>query len=135
MQKFLKVFVFFAGILLFWFCSSAPKNAVQIRTNIHSIYLKISENQSPICYFEALMKKNQLVEIQTLIPDIHVDLKYSHVDNFMGFNMYGYLTKAYLLPHVTQQLANCQNYLKELHPGYSLIVYDAARPQIGRAHV
>ena len=78
--------------------------------------------------FNALMERQGLVDIQTLDKDIKVELKYATKDNFVGENMYGSLTTAYLLPHFAEKVVRAQKLLRERHKGYSLLIYDAARP-------
>lgn len=70
-----------------------------------------------------------LVDVQTIHPDIRVELKYASEDNFMQRNVYGGLKKAYLQPKVAERLGKVQEYLTENHPGYYLLVYDAVRPR------
>jgi zinc D-Ala-D-Ala dipeptidase len=91
-------------------------------------YTEINGCNSPLCYYDAVMRKHKLIDIKIMIPDIHVDLKYASTDNFMEMNLYCCLRKAYLQPAVALMLEISQKYLQELHPGYSLVVYDAARP-------
>ena len=78
--------------------------------------------------FNALMEKHGLVNVQTLDSEIGVELKYATEDNFVGENMYGSLTTAYLLPHFAEKIVRAQKILRERHPDYSLLIYDAARP-------
>ena len=78
--------------------------------------------------FDKKMKEYGLVNVQTLDKEIEVELKYATEDNFVGENMYGSLTTAYLLPHFARKVAEAQRILRERHPEYSLLVYDAARP-------
>lgn len=78
--------------------------------------------------FDKKMKEYGLVDIQSLDKDIQVELKYATEDNFVGENMYGSLTTAYLLPHFARKVVEAQRILRERHPEYSLLVYDAARP-------
>lgn len=59
---------------------------------------------------------------------IAVDLMYSHDDNFTGQVLYTDLREAYLHPDALKCLLQAQRLLREEHPGYRLIVYDAARP-------
>lgn len=59
---------------------------------------------------------------------IALDLMYTRADNFTGQVLYDDLREAYLHPDAMQSLQKAQRLLKELHPTYSLIVYDAARP-------
>lgn len=74
------------------------------------------------------MLKQGLVNIQTIDPSIRVELKYSTYDNFVKKDVYGDLTRAYLQPDVARKLANASAFLKKIKAGYSLLVYDAARP-------
>lgn len=61
-------------------------------------------------------------------PDIEIDLMYTRADNFTGKVLYEDLQEAYLHPEAAKALLQAQKRLKELYPGYSLIIYDAARP-------
>ena len=78
--------------------------------------------------FDKKMKEYGLVNVQTLDKEIEVELKYATEDNFVGENMYGTLTTAYLLPHFAKKVVEAQRILRERHPEYSLLIYDAARP-------
>lgn len=75
------------------------------------------------------MKKQGLVDVQTVDPTILVDLKYSTTDNFVGKDVYGDLTKAYLQPTTARKLADASKYLQAHQPNLRLLVYDAARPR------
>lgn len=59
---------------------------------------------------------------------IVVDLMYTRAENFTGKVLYEDLHEAYLHPEAMKSLKEAQRLLKEEHPSYSLIVYDAARP-------
>lgn len=78
--------------------------------------------------FDKKMKEYGLVDVQTLDKEIAVELKYATEDNFVGENMYGSLTTAYLLPHFARKVVEAQRILRQRHPEYSLLIYDAARP-------
>lgn len=69
-----------------------------------------------------------LVDVLTICPTIQVSLKYASTDNFMGINMYGKLDKAYVVPEIAEMLKKAQFLLQSIHPGFSLLIYDAARP-------
>lgn len=71
---------------------------------------------------------DKLVDIQSVDPSIQVDLKYATTDNFMRKKLYFDINKLYLQKDVAHRLAQVQKYLKSLHPSYSLLVYDGARP-------
>ena len=77
---------------------------------------------------EQKMVDRGLVDIQKIDPDIQVELKYSTTDNFIGRDVYGDLTRAYLQPEMAKRLAKASALLKKEKPGYKLLVYDAARP-------
>ena len=78
--------------------------------------------------FGAKFKEYGLVDIEDVDPTIKVELKYATTDNFTGINMYGNLTQAHMLPEIAESLKRVQRNLKALHPEYSLLIYDAARP-------
>ena len=69
-----------------------------------------------------------LVNVQEENPQIQVKLRYSGTRNFLGIDIYGALTQAYLQPMAARKLARAQHYLDSLKPGYKLLVWDAVRP-------
>lgn len=74
------------------------------------------------------MKTFNLVDILTIDPSIHVDLRYATDNNFMGYVLYDTLSVLYLQEDVAQRVSACQAYLKEKFPNYSLLIYDGVRP-------
>lgn len=68
------------------------------------------------------------VNIAEADSSIAIDLMYTRADNFTGTLLYEDLKEAYLHPDAMKSLKQAQRLLKERRPGYSLIVYDAARP-------
>ncbi len=78
--------------------------------------------------FDTKMREYGLVDIQTLNPEIIVELKYSTTDNFVGKDMYGELNKAYFVRDFALKIVDAQRILKEKYPQYTLLIYDAARP-------
>lgn len=74
------------------------------------------------------MKAMGLVNIAEADPTIAIDLKYTKADNFVGKVLYTDLREAFLHPDALKLLLKAQKLLKEKHPNYSLIIYDAARP-------
>ena len=75
-----------------------------------------------------LPERFHLVNIRDMDSTILVDLKYATADNFTGMVLYDDLDGAYLQPDVALMLAEAHRYLKTLHPGLRLLVYDAVRP-------
>ncbi len=86
--------------------------------------------QQNASYFDANMRNYNLVDITTLDggEDILVELKYSTEDNFVGEDMYGELNIAYLEASFAARVVRAHLYLKDIHPEYRLLIYDAARP-------
>ena len=94
---------------------------------IITIALSAAVHQSPD-NFDAMMREYNLVDIRELNGDILIDLKYSTTDNFVGVDMYGELETAYLEREFAKRVARAQHILKQRHPEYTLLIYDAARP-------
>lgn len=59
---------------------------------------------------------------------IAIRLMYARPDNFVGKVMYTDLKEAYLHPEAMKSLMKAQKLLQQYHPGYRLVIYDAARP-------
>ena len=91
------------------------------------ILLATTPMQSPE-NFDAMMQEYNLVNIQELDGDILVDLKYSTTDNFVGVDMYGELEDDYFERNFALKVLEAQRILRERHPEYTLLIYDAARP-------
>jgi D-alanyl-D-alanine dipeptidase len=85
-------------------------------------------NTGDTSYIETIFKNYDLIDIRSLDTSIVVDLKYADTANFLKINLYGGLRKAYLNCETAIKLCNAQYFLKAEHPGYSLVVFDAARP-------
>ncbi|WAC12197.1 M15 family metallopeptidase [Dyadobacter pollutisoli] len=90
--------------------------------------LKKERNKSTIPDIEQRIIDQGLTDVQKANSEILVELKYATTDNFMGKNVYGDLTRAYLQPEMAKRLSKAATFLKQYKPGYQLLVYDAARP-------
>jgi D-alanyl-D-alanine dipeptidase len=98
-------------------CLPSPENELSQITE--------KEAKSPLALlFDSL----ELIDIQKLEPSILIDLKYATTDNFTGKVIYPDLHQAYFHPVAANKLAKAQQLLQGQHPGFSLLVYDAARP-------
>ncbi|HNW69458.1 MAG TPA: M15 family metallopeptidase [Bacteroidales bacterium] len=109
-------------------CHSTEKqeSACALSVTTDTLYkVFFNEILSPI---EQQMMHLGLVDVCELDSTIRANIKYSTEDNFLKKDMYGDYNKAYLQPDVAEKLSNAQTFLKEQHPGYRLVVYDAARP-------
>ncbi len=80
------------------------------------------------CAAELSMQKKGLMEVTEQVPNVLVELKYATTDNFMKKDVYGCLTHAYLQKDMIAKLKKAQQILEKDHPGYHLLIYDAARP-------
>ena len=85
-------------------------------------------DKGEISEFEKLLIEAGLVDVQLIDSTIDVDLKYSSEDNFIGINMYGDLSRAYIQKPVAEKLAIAHKYLKDTAPGSRFLIYDAVRP-------
>ena len=74
--------------------------------------------------------KAGLVNVQRINPEIQVDLVNSDPKkNYFRKNFYGGLKTAYLRKEVALKLSRAQKLLRSKHPGYALLILDAARPR------
>jgi zinc D-Ala-D-Ala dipeptidase len=87
---------------------------------------KISDE---ISILEGRLIQGGLVDVQKLDPSIRVELKYASAHNFMGRNLYGKLTRAYLRPSAALKLVKASTILQERYPELRLLVVDAVRPR------
>jgi D-alanyl-D-alanine dipeptidase len=114
-----------------WSCTAQPpaeQPLVAVDSTPAAKPVVFADTTQPLGY-EQLFKDAGLVDVQTLDSEIQVELKYSTTDNFLHTDVYGELTRCYLLPEVAQRLAKAQRLLSQAHPGYHLRCYDCARPR------
>lgn len=69
-----------------------------------------------------------LIDVSTLDTTLRIQLIYASDDNFLKAAVYKGITRAWLRSEAAQMLAEAARALKKEHPGWTLIVYDAARP-------
>lgn len=113
----MKWILFVCVLLLLSGCRQRPSPSV------NTSYLIPTKSKTAL-YLDSL----GLINLAEADSSIVIDLMYSHADNFTGEVLYEDLHEAYLHQDAMESLSKAQRLLKELHPGYSLIVYDAARP-------
>ncbi len=70
-----------------------------------------------------------LIDVNMVDPTIQVDLVNSSAKkNFFHQNFYSGLDKAYMQKKVAIKISKAQKNLQKKHPGFSLLIMDAARP-------
>jgi D-alanyl-D-alanine dipeptidase len=84
--------------------------------------------QKTTCSYELAMEKQGLLDVTSNAPGVLVELKYGTSDNFMGKDVYGCLRHAYVQKPVMAMLQQAQAAIEKKHPGFHLLIYDAARP-------
>ena len=75
------------------------------------------------------MERRGLVDVATLCQSFIIDMRYATSNNFVGKNMYGTFSRAYLHRDAARSLVKAQQALQRINKAYSIIIYDAARPQ------
>lgn len=76
-------------------------------------------------YFNVSYKENEFVNVQEVIPQIQVDLRYADDENFTGQIIYHFKT-AYLRYGTIEKLRKVENEVEQ--KGYFLKIWDAYRP-------
>lgn len=79
--------------------------------------------------WDAKMQQRNMVKVTDLCDSFIIDLRYATTNNFVGKNMYGTFRGVYLQRETAQSLVAAQKALKKIDEKYSIIIYDAARPQ------
>ena len=62
-------------------------------------------------------------------PGIAVDLRYATTNNFTGLNLYQEFDRAYLHRDAADRLERAVHFLRQRHPEYRIVIYDALRPR------
>lgn len=74
------------------------------------------------------LSRKGMVDVGRMDTTLRVRLMYATRDNFMGKILYKGITRAWLHPKAAAMLVKAQLLVKKHKPGWSLVVYDAARP-------
>jgi D-alanyl-D-alanine dipeptidase len=116
----------YLGVVLFA-CDNADSAHKQKNHTQEKIKEKI-KHQGPIKDQKTTILPAQLVDVQSICPDIQIDLKYCTSDNFLKQRLYFSINRAYLQKDVAARLAKVQQALSKKKPGYRLLIFDALRP-------
>lgn len=113
----------YAVLLVFFsaFCGRVYAQPTAVTSSVKESAVLLSETAK-------LLASSGYVNIQDLDSTIVVDMVYATADNFVGEVLYDDLVEAYLLPEAAAKLVKAHRLLKEKHPDYRFVVYDAARP-------
>lgn len=120
-----KIFVIIIILTLFYNCHS--QNPKDITANTIVSELVFSPKEKPENKTDECLKEMGLINVQDSLPEILVDLKYATDDNFLGFSFYGDMEHAFVQYECFLKLRNAYNILQNQKPGYTFIIYDAAR--------
>lgn len=111
-------------VLLF---SCREKTPAEPKENSPEVITEVRQQQE-ISQAEQEMLDAGLTDLQTSLPGIFVDLKYSGTDNFLHADVYGELNRAYAQPDVAEKLKKAYALLKSKDSSLTFLIYDAARP-------
>lgn len=120
----MKYAILIYALLSFCACRQQPRPAQDVVSTDSIVGNTLPAKSRTAYYLDSL----GFVNIAEADSSIAIELMYTHADNFTGQVLYEGLHEAYLHPEAMESLSKAQRLLKELHPAYSLIVYDAARP-------
>lgn len=123
-------------IVLLWGCSpqNSPKIEQQdttlapVKSDTTTVFQPETKPTNDTGALERSLIKAGLVNVQWLNSGIAVDLRYASDSNFLGKNIYGSLSSAYLEENTAKKLALAQIFLSKTHPNLRILVWDAARP-------
>lgn len=82
----------------------------------------------PLPELEKKLIDQGLVDVQTVVPGVRIELKYSTTDNFFGKDVYDDHIRCYLQPLVAEMVKKAQENLQKDHPNLTLLIYDGVRP-------
>ena len=124
-------------ILLLVSCQQPKEDTITAEDLGHDVYgleeqaaesMDFSVEERSLTDWDRRFLDAALVDIQTVIPEVIVDLKYSSTDNFFGKDVYDDLERAYLQPEVAYMLRQAYEDLQSRNPELTFLIYDAVRP-------
>jgi hypothetical protein len=69
-----------------------------------------------------------MVDLAKVDSTFIIDLIYNSDQNFTGRILYSDVNSAFLQSIIAERVKTAQAYLKSIHPNFSLVIFDAARP-------
>lgn len=81
------------------------------------------------CQLEEHLIQSGLVDLQTINPNIRVNLRYSGTNNFLNQDLYGCLDKAYVQKETGLKLSMAHQILQTKDSSLHLLIWDAVRPR------
>ena len=118
-------------LVLAFACAPPTKSAQELFSEQQREILKPVEEIQVLDSLTDLERKllaQGLVDIETVVPGVRVELKYSTEDNFFGKDVYGDHVRCYLQPEVAERVKNAQELLQAAYPNLTLLIYDGVRP-------
>lgn len=114
-----------------WACGQQEKGATQQDTVAQDAIIEnnFTPPESTMSELEQSLIGKGLLNLQEVDSILIVDLRYSTTNNFIGVDVYGDLENAYMQPEPARMLAKANAYLREIHPDYTLYIFDAVRPR------
>lgn len=125
-------------LLLALSCQQPKEDALSAEALGHDVYgldetaaesMDFSEDGPKMTDWDRRFLDAGLVNIQSVIPEVIVDLKYSSTDNFFGRDVYDDLENAYLQPEVAEMLLKAYQNLQIKNSDLTFLIYDAVRPR------
>lgn len=111
-------------------CNDTPKKQEADNLQEHPAQSGEPKAPPPPTYteYEKALLQMGLQDLEQADSTLQVELKYATADNFMGRVLYDSISHAFLQPEAVQKLIIAQKKLKTRNSAFSLLVYDAARP-------
>ena len=133
----MKYFILLIGIISSVSCGTSPQETAvldSLRVEGYNLQkedsssLDFSQRKEAPGELEQRLIDAGLVNIQAVLPEVFVALKYSTEDNFFQKDVYGELENCYLQPVVAEMLGEALAYLQSNHPELTFKIYDGVRP-------
>lgn len=136
------LFSLFVGLVLLGFigCSNEDSSGQATQRMVHSptdtLEKTTNGNESTLEVMNSFIensidldeKETTLADIQKMDPTLKIELRYATTNNFMGKILYNDIDRIYLQEEVALKLKKAQQFLKTIHPSWSLLIFDGARP-------
>lgn len=119
-------FITIASVVLMISCGQKSNQTPD--QNPETVVISEKVKQKSISSVEKEMLDAGLVDLESAVPGVFVDLKYSGTDNFLHADVYGDLKNAYAQKDVADKLRKAFALLNARDSNMRFLIYDAARP-------
>ncbi len=108
--------------------NNKTETSIPLKKSSKKIIKKTIERKVDSSFFEKNYVKSGLINLQSEVPEVKIDLRYTSTNNFMQRDLYGELNAVYVHPIMAKKIKKAIEVLKSEDSSLTLLIFDGVRP-------